>query len=326
MRQQWLPPGKTAAVCFSIDDIHPGTSNDAYEAGGDLERGALGHVKWLIERHPQLKVTLFTTPDWRAIRPFSRLKFLARVPGVREIGHRARIHAKGRMALDRHPAFVDFLRSEPGFEIGLHGLHHVNAVSWTPVEFAQQDRATCREMLEEAIDIFERAGLSFAPGMTPPGWNAPPPLLQAMADVGLTFVASSRDVLTPVSIDAKANMSGLKGVALYAPELIEDGRLVHIPSNFQATSPVSRAVETIEAGGLLSIKGHIIKDCMGHIALDGIDALYRNYLDLLFTQLEQSYGDRLWWTSMGEIAERMLPAAARAPRSGERRRDGAVAA
>ncbi len=38
----WLPPGKHAAVCLSIDDVHPGTSNDSYEAGGDLHAGALG--------------------------------------------------------------------------------------------------------------------------------------------------------------------------------------------------------------------------------------------------------------------------------------------
>ena len=34
----WLPPGRSAAVCLSIDDIHPGRSGDHYEAGGDLER------------------------------------------------------------------------------------------------------------------------------------------------------------------------------------------------------------------------------------------------------------------------------------------------
>jgi hypothetical protein len=34
--------------------------------------------------------------------------------------------------------------------------------------------------------------------------------------------------------------------------------------------------------------------------------LYRNYLDLLFTKLESDYGDSLWWTSMGEIAERCM--------------------
>ena len=69
MRAPWLPDHHDAAVTFSIDDVHPGRSSDAYEAGGDLGDGALGHVAWLLERHPQLRVTLFTTPDWRELSP-----------------------------------------------------------------------------------------------------------------------------------------------------------------------------------------------------------------------------------------------------------------
>ena len=48
----WLPSNKCGAVCFSVDDIHPAKSSDYYEAGGDLDKGALGHVRWLLERHP----------------------------------------------------------------------------------------------------------------------------------------------------------------------------------------------------------------------------------------------------------------------------------
>jgi hypothetical protein len=304
MRQHWLPAGKQAALCFSIDDVHPARSTDLYEAGGDLGAGALGHVEWLIRRHPKLRVTLFTTADWREIRPTPALPFLDRIPGIARYRYNAQIRPKGEMALDRHPAFVDYLRSEPGFEVGLHGLHHMHPARISPVEFVEQDREQCRAALEEAIAIFRKAGLPFARGMTPPGWNAPPALLDAMADLGLDFVASARDILTPVDAEAKANMSGLKGVGLFRPELIHGGRLVHVPANFQATSPIDRAFQIVEAGGLLSIKGHIIKDCCGHIALDGIDPLYRNYLDTLLSALEARYGDALWWTSMGEIAGR----------------------
>lgn len=80
----WLPPGKHAAICFSIDDVHPGTSTDAYEAGGDLDRGVLGHVRWLLERHPCLRITLFTTPDWREISPLPTRRILAALPYVRD--------------------------------------------------------------------------------------------------------------------------------------------------------------------------------------------------------------------------------------------------
>ena len=304
MEQDWLPAGKRAALCFSIDDVHPGRSSDLYEAGGDCEDGALGHVQWLVRRHPKLKVTLFTTADWREIKPTPASSLLDRIPGFARHRYEAQLRPKGEMALDRHLKFVEYLKSEPGFEVGLHGLHHMHPTRISPVEFVDQNRDQCRAALEQAIAIFRKAGLPFAPGMTPPGWSASPALLDAMADLDLRFVASARDILTPVSSDATANMSGLKGVALFRPERIHGGRLVHIPANFQATNPMDRAFEIVESGGLLSIKAHIIKDCCGHIALDGIDALYRNYLDSLLTALEARYGDALWWTSMGQIADR----------------------
>jgi hypothetical protein len=132
-----------------------------------------------------------------------------------------------------------------------------------------------------------------------------------MAQLGLKFVASARDILTPVSADASTNMSGLRGASLIYPELVANGRLVHFTSNFQATSPIERARAILDAGGLLAIKGHIIKNAMGLIALDGIDGLYRNFLDLLFNELDRAYGEALWWTSMGEIADRVIASSRR---------------
>ena len=52
----WKPKNKKAAICFTIDDIHPGKSSDLYEAGGDLDKGALKHVIRLLNRHPKLKL------------------------------------------------------------------------------------------------------------------------------------------------------------------------------------------------------------------------------------------------------------------------------
>jgi len=79
---------------------------------------------------------------------------------------------------------------------------------------------------------------------------------------------------------------------------------VHVPSNFSATSSLDRALELVEAGGLLSIKAHIIKLAFGHVMLDGVDALYRNYLDVVLSKLEDHLGDRLWFATMAEVAAR----------------------
>lgn len=302
----WLPPGKTAAVCFTIDDVHPGKSSDAYEAGGDLGKGVLGHVERLLARHPKLQVTLFTTADWREISPSIEHTWLAKIPVVKDRVMLAKTLPRGTMALDRHPDFVRYLRDHPRMEVGLHGLHHIHPGRAIHVEFQEQTRRACGRVLREALRIFDAAGLPHARGMCPPGWNAPPALLAAMADVGLRFVASARDIKTPITADAVTSMSGLTGLPLIHPAWIAEDQLVHFATNFQATSPIERAAQILDLGGLLAIKGHAIKNAMGYLALDGVDGVYANFLDLLFTELDRRYGDALWWTTFGQISERLF--------------------
>lgn len=300
----WLPRGKTAAVCFSIDDVHPGKSTDAYEAGGDLDRGQLGHVEWLLSRHSRLRATLFVTADWRQTSPFPTRLWRAQIPWLRDRIHLAPTLPPGTMRLGRHPKFVSYLNQLPRVEIGLHGLHHVRRGLDSVGEFRAQNFAECRFAVREMLAVFDEAGVKYARGLNPPAWDLSDDLAAAMIEAGLEFVASARDIKTPISSDAVTNMSGLKGVSLIYPSLICEGKLIHFTSNFQATNEIDRAFAIIDHGGLLAIKAHIIKNANGHIALDGLDILYRNYLDVLFSALKNKYGDALWWTSMGEINQR----------------------
>jgi len=300
----WLPPGKRAAVVFTIDDVHPGRSSEHYDGGGDLDKGALGLVASLLDRNPDLHVTLFTTADWREISPTPH-PVLARLPIVRDRIYLARVLPEGARRIDRHPAFVAYLKSLPRTEIGMHGLHHIHPGPLLHVEFQDESIAEHRAKLRRMVEIFDASGLSYVRGMCPPGWNAPASLLAAMRDVGLEFVASARDIVTEIAPDARTNMSGLKDCALIHPTWIENSSLVHFATNFQATSRWERARAIVEAGGLLAVKAHIIKNAMGHVALDGIDPVYCNFLDMLFSRLRDTYGDDLWWTTMGEIARRV---------------------
>jgi hypothetical protein len=301
----WLSPGKRAAIVFTIDDIHPGTSRDAYEAGGDLGAGALGHIARLLDKHPKLKVALYVTADWREISPRPTRTLLARVPVLRDRVYLTKVHPRGTMRVDRHPAFVRYLNSLPRTELGLHGLHHIHTGPTVLVEFQEQSQPACARILQNAMNILDRAGLQYVRGMTPPGWNAPRALIDAMTELGFAYVASARDVKTPVAVGATAQMSGLRDVKLFEPQIVGSGRLVHVPTNFQATSDKERAIAIVEQGGLLSIKGHIIKKAFDYVALDGIDELYCNYLDALFALLEDRYGDSLEWTTPNELASRM---------------------
>lgn len=298
----WKPPGKKAAVCFTIDDIHPGKSTDYYEAGGDLEKGKLGLVKWLLDRHPQLKVTLFTTANWREISPVPTRKLLSSIPGLRDKFYLSKRLKKDTMNLERHPEFVNFLNNWDSAEIAFHGLYHVHKGLKIPVEFQNQTEKEFADIVKEMQRIFGASGIRHVKGICPPGWNAPDALLNQLVANGFDYVASARDIFTEISSEAKTNMSGIKGEPLIYPSLIKDCKLIHFPTNFQANSTVERAREILNNSGLLSIKAHIVKSVFGYVAIDGVDELYMNYLDALFTNLEDQYGDDLWWTSMGEIS------------------------
>lgn len=295
-------PGDTKrpAVVLTVDDIFPGTSQSAYEAGGDLERGALRHLLWLLERHPQLQVTLFVTPDWRQLSPIARSPW-TRVPWVRNRMWLGGILPKGTMDIRRHPRFVAFLKAMPRTEIALHGLHHVHPGRQISVEFQSQERAECAKILREAVRIFDEAGLRWVPGLQPPGWNCPIALQQACRDVGIEWIMSARDIWSPVHKHAKAAMSGLTGVSIVFPERLASG-LLHVSTNFQATSPAERAFAILDCGGVLSIKVHVTKNVLGHTHLDGLDRVYMNYLDRLLDDIEDAYADDIDWTTVGRLA------------------------
>ena len=301
----WLPTGKKGAVLLSVDDVHPSTSSDAYEAGGDLGDGALRYVERLLDAHAELRVTLFVTPDWRPLGLVRRRTLLTRIPFVNRHVYWTTLHPPEAMRIDRHPRFVSYLNAQPRAEIAMHGLHHLHRGPDFAVEFQRQSGKRCAAMLEKGLQIFGDAGLQHAGGFQPPAWNLPASLVAALAASRLRFVSSARDLQTSIAPDALTNMSGLNGVSLIRPEWLVKNRLLHFTSNFQATSDPQRALDIIDAGGLVAIKAHVFKHGGGHTMLDGLDETYCGFLDGLFTTLKDRYGDSLWWTSMGEISERV---------------------
>ncbi len=207
------------------------------------------------------------------------------------------------MRVDRHPRFVAYLNSLPRTDIAYHGLDHCHKGPNIPIEFQDEPEEEISFKIDEITRIFDKAGLRYVKGLSPPGWNAPPALLSVLSRKGFDFIASARDVRTGISKEAVNDMSGLKGVPLIFPKVL-DGGLVHIASNFQATSRYERAFEVLDCGGLLKVKAHIRKQTFGRMNLDGLDEAYGNYLDLLFGQIEDRYGDRVWWASLEEVAKR----------------------
>jgi hypothetical protein len=303
--RSWLPAGKTAAVCFSVDDVHPATSSDGYDAGGDLGAGALGRLSRLQSRHPALKVTLSVTPDWRLDSLVPDTLLLRHVPWIRERVNWTRLRPFGRFRLDRHPSFVAYLNRLERCEVVLHGMHHSHVGARFAVEFQDETEEQCAAKIEHALAIFRAAGLRHVQGYIPPAWNLTPALMRSLGRLDFHFVSSARDLETPVSSEALTAGHGLRGVSLIHPQPIGSHGLVHLSCNFQATSPFERALQILELGGVLHVKAHIFKSGKGHVMTDGLDDLYCNYLDLLFAHLDARFGGHLWWAHLSEIAGRV---------------------
>ena len=305
--ENWLPKNKKAAVVFTIDDVHPAKLiPNGYDAGGDLKNGIFDKVNWLLERHPNLKVTLFATADWRELSPFPTYKLLSKIPFFRDFFYLTKIQPKGTFRIDKFQEFVQYYSNHNQVEIAMHGLHHIHKGLKIPVEFQQQSFEICNKMIQEMLQIFDDSKIKYVKGFTPPAWNAPKNLIKSLLKNNIKFLASARDIQTPISKTAVNNMSGMQNVSILYPELIENGNMIHFASNFQATNTFDRAFEILENNGLLAVKAHIIKQAYGHISLDGVDDKYMQYLHKLFCQIEDKYSNEIWWTTMGEITNNIL--------------------
>jgi len=210
---------------------------------------------------------------------------------------------------------VAYVNALPRTDCAVHGLHHAHPGARLATEFQEQSRRKCRALVGEARRIFVAAGLRHVAGFAAPGWNTPPALCAALSDADFHFVVSARDLETPVSAAARTAGSGLRGAALIQPTWIAAGasparRLLHLATNFQATSAPERAHAIIEAGGLLLIKAHVFKNGGGITMRDGLDDDYCAYLERLFAELERRYGERLWWASLAEVTNRCRAMAA----------------
>lgn len=298
------PNGATAAVAFSIDDVHPARSSDGYEAGGDLARGVLGRLARLVGRHPALKLTLFVAADWqeRSVDPTRRL--LAALPWIRNRLYLAERWTPGTMALDRHPDFVTYLKALPRVEVAPHGLTHTGRGLEIPQEFRRMSASRCERTLAEMERIFDRAGLRWTRGFAPPGWAVSEDLLRCLVKRDYRYIQCSRDLDTPIGRDARCSGLGLSGLPLLLPEPIQGTRLVHIPVNWSATSDEVRAIEILKSGGVLSIKGHAVLRIRKRASTDGLDERYCDKLDRLFSRIEREYGSGVWWCHLSALAER----------------------
>ncbi len=227
---------------LSFDDVHPESSKKGTDCGGDKERGIFKYFVKLWEEYPEVKVTLFVTPNWidRRNDPFP-LNKLKEVFGLNYTDS----WKEEPFKLTKHMEWCKWLDSFENFEVAIHGLtHHNSNVRYHSQEFHNLGYDECKKRLVEAERILKESGLKYVRGFRPPGWGVSKGLFSALKDMKYEFVS-----LVPEACNV-GNLSRYK---------VEKYRgLLNVPQNWDiACDSVEKGVEIAKKYGLLMAKGHI---------------------------------------------------------------------
>jgi peptidoglycan/xylan/chitin deacetylase (PgdA/CDA1 family) len=311
MRILW-PKGYRAALVIGIDDVHPESSQDRLDFGGDMEKGALGLLLNLINAHPYIKITLFITPNWQ-LKPQNVpfINFVKKNVQNRFVDKLTTpLVRKWRLdtfAIEsaKYQAWCNFMREQVlsnKFSLGIHGYSHFN-----PTYFAQEFQSLSYEetehRIENALKMFDSANLPVSKGFAPPGWSVTGNLLTALVKYNFKYIAGCVDHHSPVAQNIFSSQAGLQSISLYYPQVMLGG-LVHIPRNYDISeSDIERAEEIINIGGVIGIHGHIAKmpGINNPISTETI-----NKLDKLLLYLEEKYNNEIWFTDFNEVSDYVI--------------------
>jgi peptidoglycan/xylan/chitin deacetylase (PgdA/CDA1 family) len=304
---------RDSIIMIDIDDVHPESSKDGSDCGGDLDRGALGLLETFLKRYSNVKVTLFVTPCHLILPPapgVERLHGIARflLGGIADnIIYRFFIKTRepSRYDIEKNEAFNLYLTSlaKTGqIEIGIHGCSHFHNIPPYPSEFKYLDEREARRRIRIAINKLTRARIPFVKGFAPPGWGVSGSLLKALAKEGFIYIAGSADFTSPVTYNVTSMEAGLKGVPLIFPSLVST-KLVNIPRNWTPhRNSLARALKIIQLGGLLGV--HMYVENVYHRVYlgNGITAENLNKLEKLVDTIKSIYGNSVSFLTFSEVA------------------------
>lgn len=226
---------------LSFDDVHPESSSDGTDCCGDRERGVFKYFLELWKLYPELKITIFVTPNWidRANDHFPIRQFKC------ALGMKYTNSWNGEpFLLTKHKEWCEWLNSYPNLEVAIHGYsHHADSMLHSQ-EFEYMHHDACKLRLEMAERIFKESGLHYVRGFRPPGWGISDGLFEALSELKYEFI-SLDSIACKIDNLSRYNVDKYRG-------------LVNVPQNWDiAHGTIDEALEIAQKHGLLMAKGHI---------------------------------------------------------------------
>jgi predicted deacetylase len=273
-------------VCnLNFDDLCPKyLDHDGLDYGGRPRVGVAGRLAALLERWPEVAVTLFAIPDATMRK------------------RRWRIGARPSYDISSPDhsdwlLFYNNLRSRHNLEFALHGLHHwqtENRLFGRQTEFAFKRPSEAEDSITRALAIFRSVGWE-PTGFRQPGWGLTDDLslLRVLQRCGLRYIAGS----TP---DGGLNANCVR-VAVDYPCVVMG--IVNIPQNVNLDWTLeemkTRCSDLASGSGLVSIKGHFVdRDDTNCLSAENLDKLLR-----LVEHLVVKFRNRVRFRTCGQIAE-----------------------
>ena len=221
---------------LSMDDVHPESNKHIADCGGDKEEGVFRYIIKLIEEFPDLKITLFVTPNW-IDKPCDNaiIKTIKKKIGL----NYTHSWEDEPFRLDKHPEWCEWLNEyvrRGNIEIAIHGLYHHRESDPHSAEFLDLSYEACLKRLKISEEIFKKSGLNYVKGFRPPGWGVSEGLFNALKDLNY-FVISCYPTDMKITI--------------------KNG-IVNIPQNWDIMrSSVGEGLKLLEKHGYIFAKGHI---------------------------------------------------------------------
>jgi hypothetical protein len=172
---------------LDLDDFHPEKG-----CGLELDRGPIKYLELLWSNFPELKVTLFLTPDWRYLPQFRITKFFGKYFGISPFFRQLK-EPKYRVDKKEFREWRSWIRKNvkaKRLEVAIHGLYHIQPCYHYASEFQHLNYNQCLKRIKIAEKILEDAKIPFVKGFRPPGWLHNEDLLKALSKLKYKYFAA----------------------------------------------------------------------------------------------------------------------------------------
>lgn len=263
---------KDISVHLNFDDFSPQASKRG-DFGG-FGGYNLNRIQELLKEFPNLKITMFTVPNWIDQpyvyhRYFYKIKELLRIfPVVPPLYSQPYLLRKNKDWCE----LVKKLVTENRLEIAVHGFFHFNPYSRIHgQEFEGLSESAVRQRIILAEEEFNYNNIPFVKAFRSPGWGTNPYLSKVLSELGYIVNAE-------VSSSSKTHTMTKNAQGLFV-----------LPQNWSIKEDPDEAIRLADTYTTVYMKGHIAYLHGKETIENGINDQHWSNLRRALNQLEQSY-------------------------------------